>query len=273
MAYGAGPNNSGPNKRLNGPDGRQRNTQTSNNTKNGSNVPGVPRGGGGVPQVPGFGASYGSVPGAAGALAGAWASLQNIMAAEAAKRKGYKAAFKSERANIRSEAIGAMSEAINAGIESGMTGSSSVSQARIGVLGDRRAAIEEANTAMKAQILESKAAVQREYMGFQITQAQMEAQAEAARQQAALQAQAIAAQRESSAAMVAALNAQQGGELSLRPGATFMGRQVTMTPNGNFQVAGLTFRPGTPTSQIRAAIENQLRQNIRAETFVPGPVR
>lgn len=260
-------NNSGPNKRLNGPDGRVRNTSTSNEAR----IPGVPKGGGPLPTVKGLGTSYGSAAGMAGSLAGAWSQLQNVAGSYEAMRKGSKAAFKSERARIRQEAIGAMSDAINGSIEGGMTGSSDAMAQRSGVLGQRRADIISAKTGMQQEILQGKVAVQEAYMGMEIAQGTADMQAEAARQAAALQQQAIDAQASQAAAMLNAYKNRAGGTVALAPGTKIMGKPVLTTPQGNWKVGGLTFAPGTPLAQIRAAIQAD-RQATMTGNLIEGRV-
>jgi len=255
------PTNSGPNKRLNGPDGRTRNTSTSNQSR----IPGVP-GNLQRPTVPGVGTSFGSASGIAGGMASAWASLQQQMALGAAKRKGGLAAFKSERASIRSEAIGAMSDAINAGIEGGMTGSSGVSQAREGVLGQRRADIEGAKATQISEALASKAEDQAAYTSYFIQDAQYKMQAEAMRQQAALAQQAIDAAAANTATMADAYANASGGTIALAPGTKVGGSPVLTTPKGNWKVDGMTFAPGTPLSVMRSAIMAQRADAQAANT-------
>jgi hypothetical protein len=233
--------NSGPNKRLNGPDGRVRNTSTSNQAR----VPGVPTG---VkpPTVPGVGTSFSSVPGMAAGAASSWAALQNIVAAADAKRKGLTAAFKTQRAGIRQEAIGSMAAAIDTGIESGLTGSSNVMEARSGVLGQRRADIIAAQQEMKQGINDVNTGVQQQYMDYTINQQQMEMQAESMRQQAALAQQALDAQAAQSSAYLAAL----------KDAATpddYRGLNVR-TVDGGITVGGGFVARGTPNATAQSLI-------------------
>jgi hypothetical protein len=247
--------NAGPTKRLNGPDSgrRVRNTSTSNQSR----VPGVPQGGGDRPTMPNFGASYGDLPGASGAMATAWAGLQNVIAAAEAKRKGNDAAFKTERAMARANAIGNMSDVVNGSIESGMLGSSNAGAQAIGVLAERRAQIEAANTTRKQANIDVKVGVQQAYQSFAIQDAQMKMQAAAARTQAALAQQAIDAQNAATAAFTAALPGGGGA-----PGGSPIvigGKQVPVTSigDGRVEAGGLIFAKGTPISTIVNSIRRR----------------
>jgi hypothetical protein len=248
------PNNSGPNKRMNGPDGRVRNTSTSNQMR----VPGVPQGGGKPPTMPNFGASYGDLPGATGTAAAMWAGLQQTVAAAEAKRKGNNAAFKTERANARAGAIGSMSEVINGAIDNGMLGSSAAGAQAIGVLADRRQQIEAANTTRKQANIDLKVGVQQAYTSFAIQDAQLKMQAAAARTQAALAQQAIDAQNAATAAFSAALPGSGAGAGGGSP-IVIGGKSVPVTklPDGRFEVGGLLFDRGTPIPTIINSIKRR----------------
>jgi hypothetical protein len=248
-------NNSGPNKRLNGPDGRVRNTSTSNQMR----VPGVPQGGGKPPTMPNFGASYGDLPGATGTAAAMWAGLQQTVAAAEAKRKGNNAAFKTERANARAGAIGSMSEVINGAIDNGMLGSSAAGAQAIGVLADRRQQIEAANTTRKQANIDLKVGVQQAYTSFAIQDAQLKMQAAAARTQAALAQQAIDAQNAATAAFSAALPGGGGGGPGGGSPIVIGGKPVPVTklPSGQFEIGGLLFDRGTPIPTIINSIKRR----------------
>lgn len=240
--------NSGPNKRLNGPDGRVRNTSTSNQSRN----PGARK----PPSVPGLGEGYGSAAGIATGMAGAWQALQDTLGAMRSQRVGLRAKFKTDRANIRSEAVGFMSEAINQGIETGMTGSSATNQSRIGVIAQRRADIEAAHAEMKEGVLQTKIAETQAIGQYETAVAGYEMQAAALRQQQAIADAQLAAQREGNANMLAFMESQ----MNPVPG-TIRGREIVTLPNGNYKVAGMEFTAGTPAAVIEQAIiaQNQAR--------------
>ena len=244
--------NAGPNKRAEGPQGnRVRNTSTSNQAR------GAPSG---PPSVPGLGESFGSAAGITSGLAGAWAALQNTLGAMRSQRVGLRAAFKTERANIRMGAIGQMSDAINAGIESGMTGSSNTSQARVGVLGQRRADIEAAKSTMTEGVLQTKVAEQQAIGQYSIAENTAMMQAAAMRQQQAIADAALAAQEQGQADMLAFM------ERGLEPQkVSILGREVTTLPSGVMEVGGMKFAAGTDIAVIAAALRE------RHLNSTPGP--
>jgi hypothetical protein len=250
--------NAGPDKNLNGP-GRVRDTQTSNNTKNGGTfkVPGVP-GNINTPTMPNFGADYSGIAGASAASAAAWTGFQSVVAAAEADRKQHNAAFKVERAKIRQEAIGSMSEVINNSIESGMIGSSATGQEAIGVLGQRRMDIEAANTERKSANIDSKLAVQQGYANWAIQDAQIQMQASAARTQAALAQQAIDAQNANTAAIIDAMPGEGSGGKAPPP-IVIGGKEVPVTPigNGEYEIGGMIFPRGTPIPTIINSIKRR----------------
>ncbi len=240
--------NAGPGRNLNGPDAskRQRNTSTSNQSRNQKAYDNPP-------SVGGLGASFGSAAGISSGLAGAWAALQNTLGAMRSQRIGLRAQFKTDRANLRSEAVGSMSEAINAGIEGGMTGSSAVGQNKIGVEAGLRADIETAAGTMQQGVLDTKIQETQAIQSFEIANASAEMQAAAMRQQQAIADAALAAQEEGQANMLAALEDAYGGGNG--EGGTIAGRPVTELPNGDFKVGPLTFKSGTPESVIKRALQ------------------
>jgi hypothetical protein len=237
MAYQA--SNSGPNKRLNGPDGRMRNTQTSNAARQPGVVGPGPKGLGGrvsPPSVPGLGGDFGGAAGLTASIAGAYAQFQNLAAAYRQQRVGIKAGLRSDKAAIRSEAIGAMQEAIGGAIESGMTGSSSAAAARIGVMGQRRADITSAKNEARASIAETHLGEQQAFLDYQMAQQQMEMQAEAARQQAALAQAAIDAQAAQGTALLNAIKGMRDPGASQPHSFLFGGQKFDATPLGNNKV-------------------------------------
>jgi hypothetical protein len=249
--------NAGPNARLNGPSNRVRNTATEVAGKNKGGIPGVP-GKVGVPGVPSFGESYGSVPGATASLASAYAGFQQVAAAMRAQRVGLRAGFKSKKADIRAEGISAMSDTINSGIDRGITGSSAVSQERIGVIAGVKTGIEGARGEMKQGVLESKVQEQQAYLQYDIAQQQMAAQAAAARQQA-----------EIASAAAAATASGQADLFSYLKGLTDQGSQVPVaksiggvvfepTKGGGYRAPGIGFVPaGTPMPVLMRMIREQ----------------
>ena len=247
--------NAGANKRM---DGRQsqriRNTQTSNAARDYKKPP----------TVPGLGEGFSSAAGITSGLAGAWGSLQNTLASMRQQRLGFRAQFKTDRAAARAEAIGGMSEAINAGIEGGMTGSSSVGQARIGVLADRRAAIEASKGELKQAVLGTKVAEQEAVMQYEIAENSAMMQAAALRQQQAIADAALAAQEQGNANMLAYMESQQG-DPSLRPGQTFMGGDVKDLGNGMYEVRGVRYDPTTTTP---AMLRKTINANLAANTYI-----
>ncbi len=252
-----GNQNAGANKRMDGKQSqRVRNTATSNHTKNGSGVPGVP-GNIKTPQMPGFGADFAGLPGATAASAAAWAGFQGIVAAAEADRKQHNAAFKTQRANIRSEAIGQMSEVVNQSIESGMVGSSNSGQQALGVLADRRQQIEAANTERKSANIDSQLAVQQGYANWAIQDAQLKMQAAAARTQAALAQQAIDAQNANTQALIDAYPGGGGGGAGSP--IVIGGKEIPVTNlgNGKLEIGGLIFDRNTPIHTIENSISRR----------------
>lgn len=257
-------NESGPNKRLNGPDGRVRNTSTSNAAR----VPGVPNKVG-TPTVPNFGASYGEVPGATGALASAYGGFQFVAAAMRQQRIGLKAGLKPAVAGIQAAGVSAASEVTNTAIDRGVLGASDVSQQLIGVQAGVKTDVEAARQDVRNQILQSKVTEQQAFMDYQITQQQMAMQAEAARQQAALQAQAIAAQEASSAAMLAAVKGMRDeGRVQLTPGTSYTDPQSGVVVDLTREITGAP----NPGQALQRAIDAAIAQKNQREQYISGRI-
>jgi hypothetical protein len=205
-----------------------------------------------------MGADFSGAASLTGQMAGAYAQFQNLAAAYRQERVGIKAGLKTERARIRTEAVGSMSEAINTGIESGLTGSSQVSQERVGVIAQRRADITSARNAARQAIAETHIGEQQAYLDYRMAQEQMEMQAAAMRQQAELAQQALDAQAQQSSDLMAYIKSQ-AEPASVGPGQLNVygtKYKTVQLPNGKISVAGLVFEPNTPQSVMRERIWN-----------------
>lgn len=236
--------NAGPTKQMNGPSGRVRNTSTSNASRGDAFAP---------PTVPNFGASYESVPGATSSLAGVWANLQEGLALTRRKRLGLRAKWKTDRAGARSEAVGLMSDAINSSIEAGMTGSSASYQQQIGVLGDRRAAIEGLHTQMREGILDTKAQDLSLMGQYENTKLTVDMQARAAQQSAALAQQAIDAAAANTQAQLDYFDQHSGSTQAGRLGPYV----INTLPDGSLKVGGVHFPAGTSIPQATRVLMNK----------------
>jgi len=257
--------NSGPNKRLNGPDGRTRNTQTSNAARTPGSIerPKVK-----PPSIPSAGADFAGAAGMTSAMAAAYGTFQNLSAAYRQKRVGIKAGRISDKAKVRSEAVGAMSEVVNTGIEGGMTGSSDVAQQAIGVKAERRAGIVDVRNQAREALGETRIGEQQALMDFKMAEANMQMQAEAMQQQAALAQQALDAQAQQSSDLMAYIESQAEGSGAGGPSKPFTVDGTAFTPtklaNGKYQISvpgfggaqSVTFDPNKASvGSIRAQIK------------------
>jgi hypothetical protein len=250
--------NAGPNKRM-GDAGRLRNTATNRASK-GPAIPGVPNNVG-TPSLPGFGADYGGAASAGGQLAGAYAQFQTLAAAMRAKRVGLRAQFGTDKASIAAGAMGAMSDVINTGIDRGLTGASSVSQERIGVIADMKSQTKAAKNAMRQGIVDTKVAEQQAYLDYQIAQQQIEAQAAAARQANEIAQAQLAAAEAGASNLMAAIDAYGESGRTEQTATRFMGAMVIpgavnpTTGETQTYVEGVGYVPsGSSRSQLRQRI-------------------
>ena len=231
--------NSGPNKRLNGPDGRARNTSTSNAARRPGEIQrhGEKTKG---PSIPGTGTDFAGAASLTGQMAGAYAQFQNLAAAYRQKRVGIKAGLVADKARIRTEAVGAMSEAIGATTEAGMTGSSAAAQTRIGIMAGRRADISTARNEAREAAGETRIGEQQAFLDYTMAEQQMEMQAEAMRQQAALAQQALDAQAQQSSDLMSYIQSQAEGGGATGPSKPFTVNGIAFEPkrlaSGKFQI-------------------------------------